>query len=555
MIVSSEIIRPGVAPSYIPFAQGAWIQRDFGAKGDGETDDTAAFINAREAIKAAARTNFAPYADPTKIGGMKLYLEAGSYLITSPEALMDGEFNTPVFGYGLQGMGEGITQIIYAPETSGPLINFNDSFLAIRIKDVRFDGADDASDFWVSTSSGKTQDVFFENVTWTGRWKNGTRLEGTNTNSEFGWLKCIIDAQGFAGPFLRSNGSDQFLNYWFDMCKYVSGTKPWASMVKGGHVKIHNCDASNWGADLTEDVYLFELLGTGHAFGVQDFEARGLRVEHKSEHACLLRTDWQFGNIAFDGYDGSSNVFAVGSGVYIDTHFYNAPGASIKFSNAYIPGTMRVSFLQDNYSQRGTISFESCTFHHCFGPDDFVEYALESAPEGSISYGSAPWVLFSDDCKGVSPEGYDSQDTVFWGCNLSAIKEYASGGRGCHNGALRRRTISLKTSQCQTPFNGANARVHLPVGAVVLGLYALFKAGDVSSGATYTFTAIAGITTIASLSSPGAANAGFRVKREFGDDLLPYRCDNSADATITVAAGSEVNEPGYKSLVLLDYLA
>ena len=80
--------------------------KQFGAVGDGVTDDTAAFVAARNAWKAAIRTNPAPSSDGNKLGGYPaICVPPGSYLIKTAGAMLDSSFTTRTVGMKWMGTG------------------------------------------------------------------------------------------------------------------------------------------------------------------------------------------------------------------------------------------------------------------------------------------------------------------------------------------------------------------------------------------------------------------------------------------------------------------
>src|ERR1700693_1308190 len=101
--------------------QGFVSVKAFGCFGDDQHDDPACFLAAREYLQRHTRANTTPASNGNRLGGAMLYVPAGTYLVTQPEAMMSHLYTTRTEGYNLAGGGSGITLIDYRPKTAGPL--------------------------------------------------------------------------------------------------------------------------------------------------------------------------------------------------------------------------------------------------------------------------------------------------------------------------------------------------------------------------------------------------------------------------------------------------
>lgn len=195
----------------------------------------------------------------------------------------------------------------------GNCLELNDNLLNVDFYNVNFislnDIAADNRTLFKNTSNGGTQSVKFHQCTFQGVMKYAFDLFGGNTNSEMAFNQCGMF--GKWDSFLHigeTNTSDQFLNYWFNNCRYWNSSN-FITAYKGGHFKLTNCDIS--GFSPTSDTYLFKLMGTSHAYGVTTFIDNGTRYELKSSYAKVLWCEWDTARISFENVDMGSNAFNV----------------------------------------------------------------------------------------------------------------------------------------------------------------------------------------------------------------------------------------------------
>lgn len=297
--------------------------KNYGAVGDGTTDDTAAFLLVTAAMEAAATRATLVAAGVSDLGGtLKVVIPAGRYLITSKQILIRSSFNSKRLNVVLEGDGASLTEILYNPSAldgatpQTPMFT-NDAWLNMRFSGIRFACHSSAAGatFMHSNSIQNQQDYTFTDCAWSGSWGNAFYLTGTNNNSEFRFNSSA--AYGFKlKPFLESVDSDQFLNYWFDKFMYWSAHAPLVKMTKGGHVHFRSVDVSDFGNGLgvsgaLNEVYLVQLIGASHSRGVCHFLVDGLRVEAKSTNAKLLYSEWPQGVISMRGVDYTSQTAAV----------------------------------------------------------------------------------------------------------------------------------------------------------------------------------------------------------------------------------------------------
>ena len=241
--------------------------------------------------------------------------------------------------------GNGATIIM--EDFEGSLFENNDKALNIDIYNLNFASINDNKannrKFISSESHGGAQAIRFHQCNFSGKLKYGIDLTGSNCNSEWVFNQC-----GFYGSwesFLyigNNNTSDQFLNYWFNNCKYWSSSN-WITAYKGGHFKLNHCDVSGYQPDV--DTYLFKLLGGAHSSGVTTFIDDGTRYELKCSQAKVIYCAWDNARVSFENSDFSSNSFNVveRNDVFSFKNASNGVGSSYIFTNCNLLGKFKLN--------------------------------------------------------------------------------------------------------------------------------------------------------------------------------------------------------------------
>lgn len=403
--------------------------KDFGCYGDDYHDDTGCFIAARDYLQSHARFNGTPNSNKNKLGAAPLYVPAGTYLITQPEAMMSHVYRTRTDGYVLEGGGAGITLIDYQPKAHGPLFFNNDAWLDVSIRNISFTANDPESDFWNSYSTGGAQGYRFSEVNWNGSWANLFILTGTNNNSEFDWDHVTMSGHVRSALYIpESGGSDQFLNYWFRNSKIWLSSGNFIEAHKGGHFKIDGCDFSglNGSGNPNRPDVLFGLYGKVHARGVTHFECRNSRFELKTNSVKVLYSEWgNFGQVSFEEDDFSSQNGRYPAIQEFEINLIASAGAAqYSFVRCQLIGFVQVDFANTDWGYRRNISFQDVQF---LSFDDYSKGVrfTDPLPSGS-NYGAIP-VVECIRCRGTN-------------VNISSMKHwqartvYRSGERIFSNG-------------------------------------------------------------------------------------------------------------------------
>lgn len=261
----------------------------------------------------------------------------GLYRVKQPNLFKD------CFGVRAQNLvinGNGATIIL--EDFEGSLFVNNDKAINVDIYNLNFISVSDsyaANRYLISSDSdGGAQAIRFHQCAFNGRFKYVIELTGSNCNSEWVFNQCTLC--GVWDSFLyigNTDTSDQFLNYWFNNCKYWCSSN-WITAYKGGHFKLNHCDVS--GYEPAEATYLFKLYGGSHSYGTTTFIDDGTRYELKSANARVIYCEWDNARVSFENSDFSSNTH---NNVERNNTFYfrndsNGMGSSYIFTNCNILG-------------------------------------------------------------------------------------------------------------------------------------------------------------------------------------------------------------------------
>lgn len=521
---------------------------DFGAVGDGVTDDTAAFIAARQYAEARVRNAQVSQGNVNQRGSVSIFVPGGAYLITQPEAMLSDSF-TGNLVIGLQWIGEGeiVTEIIYRPTLVGgtpntPMLT-NQRWSRLKMKGFQFTCDTPGAWFMHSNNPGGVAvgNYSFYGCNWQGAWGGGFYLTGSNNNSEWYFYDCQANHFRFGGPFLHATSSDQFLTYHFYGFKYWNCTDPFIRMTLGGHVHIWGFDASHWcepTAPGAGEGFLFELLGTNHARGVCSFSAHQVRVEAQHAAAKLLKSEWPHGSVNMQNVDYSSAAGSFTYGDIIDLQYANEKGATYSFRDCTLAGTVMLRASSAAHDAQHTpIEFTNCRWWFKDKPSDIINYTV---PTNS---GGRPVAKF----RNCGPLGNQTAGHMFpWDADIGArfARGAALGEEKLY--ALRASNTSIPTTYSQ--------RVRLPIGSIVTGFSAYGKPGQSAetTTATYSLKSTEGApTTIAQVaaSNPSTARAYTETPTN-----LPWFCDAANTADLDVVAEADVGAVHNDLLFVIRYI-
>lgn len=515
--------------------------------GDSTTDDSAAFSAAYSTV-AGNRVTL-PVLGSNSRGTKVIEIPAGTYLITTPGALMSDLGIGRTAGLTIRGAGRGVTNIIFTPGSADQyLLDNNDDWLRITFEDITFNSTVASASFMRSVSSGGAQNYTFNRVDWTGTWKYGVHLTGTNTNSEMSWFHCGITGNWTAflySPDTSSGGSDQFLNYNFFNCQNEVATGHFIDMASGGNINV-------WGGSLihlgtgsetgSANQVFFRLRGGDHARGVQRLHVAGSRFEHKHQNSQMIVCDWKRGNVSFVSCDTDAHAtFRATPASCITADFGTSSDVMpvISFENSTLMGVHVYRYGVNSWGNRKLATYRNCDIVNWATASQFISYVQNTGTGSNI--GGQPVISF-EQCRGNA-----ASDELF-DCNL--------GWHQSRFGEPKRRVVSFKTAQGNSPSTAGTATVtvKLPLNAVITRVRGFKPAADGSSASTnfaYTLTDADAtvIDTIVGNGSTTWANGFSYVSAE-----LQRRVTTDNQRTVTMTAAN-ITQASTNAHLLIEYLA
>lgn len=288
------------------------------------------------------------------------------------------------------------------------------------------------------------------------------------------------------GTSLATNGTDQFLNFWWTKCKFWNALGSWINSSFGGQFMIDDCDISH--NQPTSNTYIFNLLGQPNSQGVQQFKVNGLRIEHSTDFSLLLNSLWNGGNISFVNLDQSSQVGSRSpSDVLCQFQFVNQPGPIITFRDSQLSGIHNYITNTSNYRYQNEILYETCTLLQNNSAANFV------AITNNGNSGGFPRIRFRK-CRNTNSSStvgwHEVVDTdLFW--NISCA------------GQTEVQVISFVSANSDWPFNGGNFQIRLPLNAMITRVRYWNPTGSGTGGA-YQYT-LQTTETIPTVIAGGAA--------------------------------------------------
>lgn len=499
--------------------------KNYGAVGNGTTNDSAAFVAMYAAVIARVvnNQNAGVIGDTNRRGRVIIDIPPGNYRISSPEALIPSTYTTRTLGLTIRGEAAGVTQITYDNATAGKyLVYNNDAWLFLRMENIEFTSTNVNNNFMLSYSTGGAQNYRFSDCMWNGLWNRIFDLQGNNNNSEFAWYTCNFNGTVKTVLFTDENGSDQFLNYNFYACNYEVSEGSFIDMQTGGNIALYGGSFIHYGENAGT---FFKLYGESHAYGVQRFLCVGVRFEHRNTNSILIDTEWPFGSIQFINCDNSGSIHFVPS--YVNAIFYadNASGAAVKFDGCVLMGQHQYWYGNDAWKHPNIATYDNCELMQESTAETFVNYRTSGGNDGA-----KPVVRFRA-CRFVG------------GTELDGLVDKSVGALASNRGELSLRYVSIKTAQGRLPSANGTETFILPPGAIIVGAYLYWRNGASTSGSTtWNFTLRTSETTptvIVTAASTGTTllRDGFNVENE-----RFFVCDTLQKRTLVLAANTGVDQ-------------
>lgn len=520
--------------------------KNYGAVGDGVTDDSAAFIAAATAAKNSSHTLAQGVA--TDPGGLiSIYIPPGDYLIVTNHAMLGSEsMAAHVVGLKFYGAGKHISNIIFKPASAGNLIEI-DWWLGLTFEDLSFYADTAGCTCFYSNTTHNAQLFQFRSCSFDG-FKYDIRLDGDNNNSEINLWACDsyrVEAAGAHFYTASATASDQFLNYWWVGCRFWSTSAPFIDSSKGGSYHVTGLDASDWGTALVANKYLFYLRGTSHNDGVCTFTCRNLRTEIKNALGGILYSEWPYGYVTFDGIDMSSQTPTYTYGTIIYLYYDQTDGPAYVFRNGLLSGGVTVSYGDGDYAHMHMISFQDVQWIAKATPSDVVTYDRARVTNATITNPAVQFIrcrareaIYNDPLTNTGASVWDA--TI--GYNGQMVQQ------------LQPRCLRVGGGY-GIPFTTEVPKIRLPVGAIITSFEAFSPPGTSveADGGTWTLRTTDGSpVTVATITVSGAMSAGFSVVA-LPPGNVPFLCSTTAKATLTITPGSVSNTNTYGIVLVKGY--
>ncbi len=515
--------------------------RDYGATGDGTTDDSAAFLAAFNAAAAATVTTFGN----DDRGATMIYIPPGTYRIANPEYVIPPNVvSPPAAGFAWKGAGRQATMLVFDPSTADSyMCNNQNDLLHLTFEDLTFYGNHPTGSFMLSDSQNQAQNYVFNRCNWDGTWKYGLNLTGVNTNSEITWFHCGIYGDWTAFLYSSASASDQFLNYSFYSCQNEVTSGDFVSLAKGGNVNVFGgslIHIGNGTQSSSSDQCFFKLGAgvSGHSSGVQRLLVSGARVEHRHENSSLIQCSWSRGNVSFISCDtdawtpiltSPNNVTQASFG--LDNSFL----PSIVFDGCTLTGKHEYTVSAGTWSSRPSVDYRSCEITTHTTAADFITMTNVGAT-GNVF--GAPPIRFIK-CRGDGSGGLENFDCTVGAFNANSV-------------------IEPKVLSMQKPYGGIvftadpTSNANLPLNAVITRVRAWKGVSGSSTSTTFTYTLQdADSATIATATGGGAE---WKDGWTYDSGLLFYRCTTTNKRTLTLTSAN-IDQNQSNTFFLVEYLA
>ena len=514
----------------------------YGAVGNGTTDDSAAFIAAHAAARAAI---VSAVSGANSVGRIKIVIPPGRYKLVTDNAMMPATSGTRTRGIVYEGAGRGVTEILWQPSGSGKnLMRNNDVWLGVTVRGISFWNATAGSRFLYSSSTGGAQDYFFEDCAWDGTadWDWGIGLDGSNNNAEWEFHRCTFDgaydeAFLWSGMTAADSNQDQFVNFDFYSCNVFlddATAETWLRFDFGGNIRIFG---GNYILDAGSR--LFYLAGNTHAQGVEQFAMFGGRIELRDDTCKVIDSEWGAGQITFIGVDESTNTSTTSVDAITATYLIaNGGSPQIRYQSCRIAG--RHEYL---YESSAAQVVQSVVYDQCLSrkePRDFIVY---TANGGHSNAGARPAIDFRRwKAKITNDELYIPDQTVGW--------EYSKFSQP-------QRYLAQFRDSAGTLGTSGTLNIFLPLNSVITAVHFYKKTTGAATNTNWSYTVQ---TNEGSPTVLGAASGGGAVQWQTGwnevDTVNRFVCDSDAKRELDlVVANVTETTAGTNNFVIVEYWA
>ncbi|WP_164472796.1 glycosyl hydrolase family 28-related protein [Cohnella candidum] len=513
--------------------------KQYGAKGDGVQDDTAAFIAAKKEVMRLV-TNFSSE-NGQRRGNAVLYIPPGTYLIKSGKALMDDTMTSSAMGYSVQGAGRMITRIVFDPNPAGQYLFYNrDGWNQIHVSDIEFQSRNGANNLFYSYSSGRSHGMEFERIHVGGQWNYGFHLEGTNTDSEILWYKCGFSGEWNKVFYIPATASDQMVNYDFISCQFEVAKGDFIDVQKGGSINVIGGSLLYYpGTTVGGTMFKLGVGGGDHNSGAMRFLCMGARVELAKSVCRMLQSEWKAGIITFQNVDNSVQAYQADKNwVNVSINSQGDAFPNVVFDNCVLQGRHEYRYSGGGAQRLETIAYRSCSIAQHNTPDAFISLVNTS--------GTAPAAVPQISFRNCSGTGSTTMYKNLFDTELN--------WSNTTSGRAEKKVLSINTAGNTLPYNrAATEDVYLPLGAVITKVTVFMAPNTTSStasGWSYTVRTSEATPTVLATATPsnGAPRNGFNTQKD-----VFFICDTEEKRHIVLAASSAVTE-ARKGYCLIEYI-
>ncbi|QJD87202.1 glycosyl hydrolase family 28-related protein [Cohnella herbarum] len=515
--------------------------KSFGAKGDGVTDDTAAFIAARnEVIRLIS--NF-PQNPGARRGNIKLYIPAGTYIVKAGKALMNDSVSPTTMGFSVVGDGRMISRIIFDPPGTNQYLFYNrDGWNQMHISDIEFFSTKITNHFFYSYSTGRSHNMEIERCHFGGKWGYGFHLEGTNTNSEMTWYRCGFSGEWVKALYIPATASDQFVNYDFISCQFEVSKGDFIDVQKGGSINVIGGSLLYYPTTQQGLGGTFFKLGVGggdHNGGAMRFICVGARVELTTPDSKLVQSEWKSGIITFLNIECGSQSFQ--SDKNLVSASFNSGGDSypnIVFDNCNLQGRHEYKYTFASFQRLENIAYRNCLITQHAHPEQFISLVNTSG----FNDGGVPQISFQK-CSGLAGT---SQSKHIFDTELNWSRTTS--------GTAFKKIVSINTANNALPYNKYPTEdVFIPLGAIITKVSIFIPPGSIKAsypGWNYTVSTSEANPTVLASANPvqGDTKKGFNTQQE-----TFFVCDTDEKRHIVLTASSGVNEIK-KGYCMIEYM-
>ncbi|MFC7381454.1 glycosyl hydrolase family 28-related protein [Sphaerisporangium rhizosphaerae] len=384
--------------------------KDYGAKGDGVTDDS-------DAIRAAVAAAIAGRA--SGVVRKDVFFPPGNYKVTKKDTLMWSPTSgsaDQVFGLRFRGAGPRVTNIDFATSftpNADPREN-NLITAAVRLRYTSFEDMSfrstnaanrfayywsvdqvDGASVYPTYGAGQNQYFVYRNVEWRGTWDRVIGIDGdsqANNNSEHHFVMCSTDtASRYTDAFLHcgitnpagNSQQNQFLNYFVLSCNFALQAGDFFRFDRGGSINVFG---GSFSMTSTEAARYFSMPTANGDATASRLNVNGVRFEpKKSANQKIIECAWGLGSVTFTSCSDIASVSGSDGAPY-NFHLYTPASNRIpivRYQDCTLAGYHQVGGVGTSLTN-GKMIYEGCRTHHTTtavgvtGGSAFLRYA--SAP-------------------------------------------------------------------------------------------------------------------------------------------------------------------------------